>query len=52
MLFHGASFLRCFSQVVTDHKRDTFHIIPAMGLSKERKKEIAALAELVSEESE
>lgn len=53
MLFHGALFQRSFSQVVIDHKRDTFHIISAMGLSKERKKEkAAALVELVSEESE
>lgn len=48
MLFRCALFLRIFSQVVTDHKRDKFYTFPAMGLSKKRKK--AALVELVSEE--
>lgn len=52
MLFHGALFQRSFFQVVTDHKRDTFHIIAAIDLSKERKKKAAALVRLVSEESE
>lgn len=36
MLFHGALFQRSFFQVVIDHKRDTFHVISAKGLSKKR----------------
>lgn len=48
MLLHGALFVRSFPKVVTDHKRDTLHIILAMSFLKERGK-IASLVELVSE---